>query len=220
MRTKVTLKAGTGERPVALNGGGRTSGKGMVPSKEPDRPGAKSPISLAFLVRRALRPVSGLGTTGKPDDLGAGPAPAGSLADHSTNRLTIQWRMRTFNHMVELDAPRLDSLFHALGDATRRHMLRDLAEGERTVGQLARPFAISLAAASKHIKALESAGLIRREVRGRTHLCRLEPGPLASAHQWLGFYERFWTGRLDVLERLLRSEDERQSAIPEKGDDQ
>ena len=72
-------------------------------------------------------------------------------------------------------------------------MLGELATGERTVGQLAGPFAISLAAASKHIKALENAGLIRREVRGRTHLCRLDPGPLAGAHRWLSFYERFWT---------------------------
>src|SRR5208283_2648889 len=83
--------------------------------------------------------------------------------------------------------------------------------GERTVGELAAPFAISLAAASKHIKALENAGLIRREVRGRTHLCRLNPGPLASAHEWLSFYERFWTNRLDMLERLLRNEDARKS---------
>jgi DNA-binding transcriptional ArsR family regulator len=122
--------------------------------------------------------------------------------------------------MVELETSRLDNVFHALGDATRRRMLRELAGGERTVGQLAEPFAISLAAASKHIKALENAGLIRREVRGRTHLCRLDPGPLASAHQWLSFYERFWAGRLDVLERLLRDEDERQSSTPKKGDDQ
>ena len=113
--------------------------------------------------------------------------------------------------MVELETPQIDSVFHALGDATRRHMLRDLAGGERTVSQLAEPFDMSLAAASKHIKALENAGLIRREVRGRTHLCRLEPGPLASAHQWLGFYERFWTNRLDVLERLLREEDARKA---------
>src|SRR6185312_971493 len=105
--------------------------------------------------------------------------------------------------MVELQAPELDTVFHALGDATRRQMLRDLAGGERSVGQLAQPFAISLAAASKHIQVLERARLIRREVRGRTHLCRLEPGPLASAHQWLGFYERFWNNRLDILERLL-----------------
>lgn len=101
----------------------------------------------------------------------------------------------------------MDAVFHALGDATRRQMLRDLAGGARTVGQLAQPFAISLAAASKHIKALEHAGLIRREVRGRTHVCRLDPGPLAAAHAWLGFYERFWTDRLNVLDHLLRAED-------------
>src|SRR5437667_408851 len=79
---------------------------------------------------------------------------------------------------------------------------------------VAEPFAISLAAASKHIKVLENAGLIRREVRGRTHLCRLDPGPLASAHEWLGFYERFWTSRLDVLEQLLRAEDASKSKKP------
>ena len=101
----------------------------------------------------------------------------------------------------------MNSLFHALGDATRRQMLRDLAAGERTVSELAQPFAMSLAAASKHIKVLEGAGLIRREVRGRTHVCRLEPGPLASAHEWLGFYERFWNSRLDLLEQLLRDDD-------------
>ena len=122
--------------------------------------------------------------------------------------------------MVEHQAAQLDSVFHALGDATRRRMLRDLAGGERTVGQLAQPFAISLAAASKHIKALENAGLIRREVRGRTHLCRLEPEPLATAHEWLSFYERFWTDRLDMLERLLREEDARKSPTPQTGEDQ
>jgi DNA-binding transcriptional ArsR family regulator len=121
--------------------------------------------------------------------------------------------------MVELEKPQLDAVFHALGDATRRRMLRDLAAGERTVGQLAEPFAISFQAASKHVKALENAGLIRREVRGRTHVCRLDPGPLASAHEWLGFYERFWSNRLDVLERLLREEQTRPSQTRKQGDD-
>ncbi len=116
--------------------------------------------------------------------------------------------------MVEQHTPHLDTVFHALGDATRRRMLHDLAGGERTVSQLAEPFAISLAAASKHIKVLENAGMIRREVRGRTHVCRLDPGPLASAHDWLAFYERFWTSRLDALDRLLREEDARKT--PEK----
>ena len=121
--------------------------------------------------------------------------------------------------MVEYTAHQLDTVFHALGDATRRQMLRELAGGERTVGQLAEPFAISLAATSKHIKVLENAGLIRREIRGRTHLCRIDPGPLASAHEWLNFYERFWTDRLDMLERLLREEDARKPPARE-GDDQ
>jgi DNA-binding transcriptional ArsR family regulator len=122
--------------------------------------------------------------------------------------------------MVELEALQLDTVFHALGDATRRRMLRELASGERTVSQLAEPFAMSLAAASKHIKSLEHAGLIRREVRGRTHLCRLDPGPLASAHQWLSFYKRFWTDRLEVLERVLRTEDARKSPTRKRGDHQ
>ena len=85
-------------------------------------------------------------------------------------------------------------------------MLRSLAEGERTVGQLAEPFRMSLAAASKHVKTLEGAGLIRREVRGRMHICRLDPAPLAAADQWLRQYERFWSVRLDRLEALLRDE--------------
>jgi DNA-binding transcriptional ArsR family regulator len=114
--------------------------------------------------------------------------------------------------MVELtDTSSLDAVFHALGDATRRRMLRDLSAGARTVTQLAEPFEMSLAAASKHIKALEGAGLIRREVRGRTHLCHLRPGPLASANDWLAFYKRYWTSHLDTLEQLLRDADARSS---------
>src|SRR5439155_5040942 len=71
---------------------------------------------------------------------------------HSTNRLTDSRRVPIFNYMVELHAAQLDSIFHALGDATRRRMLRALASGELTVGQLAEPFAISFQAASKHIR--------------------------------------------------------------------
>jgi DNA-binding transcriptional ArsR family regulator len=113
--------------------------------------------------------------------------------------------------MVEHESPELNLVFHALGDATRRRMLRNLAEGPRTVTELAEPFAMSLAAASKHIKALEGAGLIRREVRGRTHWCALEARPMAGASQWLEYYERFWTGRLDALEQLLRKDDARKA---------
>jgi DNA-binding transcriptional ArsR family regulator len=113
--------------------------------------------------------------------------------------------------MVENDSPQLDVIFRALGDATRRGMLASLALGERSIGELAEPFAMSFAGASKHVKVLEDAGLVRREVRGRTHICRLEPGPLASADQWLRHYEHFWTGRLDALEQLLRSDDLRKA---------
>lgn len=109
--------------------------------------------------------------------------------------------------MVEREATPINEVFHALGDATRRRMLRDLAAGERTVSELAAPHPISLAAASKHIKVLEKAGLVRREVRWRTHWCRLDARPLAAAHDELSFYARFWTDRIDTLERLLREED-------------
>jgi len=107
--------------------------------------------------------------------------------------------------MVEHDSQTLDTIFHALGDATRRAMLGELAAGQRSVGELAEPFAMSLAAASKHIRVLERAGLIRREIRGRTHVCSLDPAPLMSADQWLGVYRRFWSDRLDTLEALLRA---------------
>ena len=114
--------------------------------------------------------------------------------------------------MVKHDSPRLDTVFHALSDSTRRGMLASLALGDKSVGELAQPFAMSFAGASKHVKVLEEAGLILREVRGRTHVCSLEPGPLASADQWLRHYERFWTGRLDALEQLLREDDARKAA--------
>ena len=105
--------------------------------------------------------------------------------------------------MVELEQPRLDAVFQALSDSTRRRMLGQLAQGERTVGQLAQPYAMSLAAASKHIRALEGAGLIRREVRGRRHICRLEPGPLAEAERWLKQWEKYWDARLDRLQAII-----------------
>lgn len=118
----------------------------------------------------------------------------------------------------------MDTIFHALSDETRRQMLHDLADGERSVTQLAAPHDMSLAAASKHIKVLEKAGLIRREIRWRTHICHLEAAPLKRAHDELAFYERFWTSRLDVLERLLAEEDAQQrkdkdNPNPSHGDD-
>ncbi len=100
----------------------------------------------------------------------------------------------------------MDAVFHALAHTARRDMVCRLAEGELTVGELAEPLTMSLAAASKHVQVLERAGLVRRTVDGRRHVCRLEASPLASASEWLRFYERFWEDRLDGIESLLRAE--------------
>jgi DNA-binding transcriptional ArsR family regulator len=106
-----------------------------------------------------------------------------------------------FNLMVE-DAL-MNNVFHALAHDARRTMLAQLASGDFTFGELAEPFSMSLEAASKHIRVLERAGLVRRTVEGRRHICTLSPAPLASAYSWLRFYERFWNKRLDALEGLF-----------------
>lgn len=84
-------------------------------------------------------------------------------------------------------------------------MVRRLASEEHNVGELAEPFDTSLAAVSKHVKVLERAGLVRRTIQGRTHVCRLDPEPLSDAQEWLRYYERFWNERLDALERELNA---------------
>jgi DNA-binding transcriptional ArsR family regulator len=119
--------------------------------------------------------------------------------------LTIERCAPILNHVVE-DLVGMDAVFHALAHQARREMLRRLDRGDLTVGELAEPLAMSLAAASKHVKVLERAGLVRRTVTGRRHVCRLESGPLASASAWLRFYERHWNERLDALESLLGAE--------------
>jgi DNA-binding transcriptional ArsR family regulator len=126
--------------------------------------------------------------------------------------LTIEVHVSIFNHMVELTSDRLDAVFRALADPTRRSMLRSLARQSRSVGELAEPFEISLAAASKHIKVLEGAGLVQREVQGRTHMCRLDARPLHAGMEWIRHYEQFWNQRLDALDALLRAEDREHAA--------
>jgi DNA-binding transcriptional ArsR family regulator len=120
----------------------------------------------------------------------------------STEWLTNASVPYKLNHMVD-QAAEMDAVFHALANGARRDILARLAEGQHTVGELAEPLTMSLAAASKHIKVLERVGLVRQTVAGRRHVCRLEPIPLASASAWLGYYERHWQGRLDALQALL-----------------
>ncbi len=85
-------------------------------------------------------------------------------------------------------------------------MLASLALGEKSVGELGEPFAMSFAGASKHVKVLESAGLIERRKAGRKQICALRPGPLKDAEDWLRQWERFWSTRLDRLQALVESD--------------
>ncbi len=96
---------------------------------------------------------------------------------------------------------RLDRVFHALADRTRRAMLARLARGPARVGELAAPFAISRPAASKHLKVLERARLVARTVDGRIHRCRLDPDALADVDRWLAHYRVFWSDTLAALAR-------------------
>ncbi len=103
---------------------------------------------------------------------------------------------------------RLDMTFMALADPTRRGMLAALALGERSIGELAQPYAMSFAGASKHVKMLERAGLVSRRKVGRTQMCSLQPEPLAEAERWIAQWERFWTVSLDRLDALLAADKE------------
>ena len=94
---------------------------------------------------------------------------------------------------------RLDLVFRALGDRTRRALLARLAEGTSRVTDLADPFDMSLAAVSKHLKVLERAGLVARTVDGRVHRCSLDAAALRDADAWLEHYRDFWEGTLDAL---------------------
>lgn len=97
----------------------------------------------------------------------------------------------------------LDRVFHALAHPARRRLLSLVARREMTVGELAAPFDISLAAVSKHIKVLEQAGLLQRTEHGRASGCRLDAAALQAADAWLEHYRGFWDGRLDALADYL-----------------
>ncbi len=100
-------------------------------------------------------------------------------------------------------APHLSTTFAALADPTRRAIVARLAQGEATVGELARPFAMSLPAITKHLTVLERAGLIERGRRAQTRPCRLRPAPLHDAADWIATFRRFWEESLDRLEQHL-----------------
>ena len=105
--------------------------------------------------------------------------------------------------MVELSTSALDSVFHALSDGTRRAILRDLLVEGKSVGELAKPYEMSLAAVSKHVQVLERAELVERQRRGQFQIVRLKPKSLRAAQDWLAFYETFWRDQLDSLQAHL-----------------
>jgi DNA-binding transcriptional ArsR family regulator len=111
------------------------------------------------------------------------------------------------NLMVE-HAAVLDRAYAALAHPVRRRMLNRLRDGDARVTELAEPFAMSLAAASKHVGQLERAGLVKRRVVGRDHWIGLEPRPLQDAARWLAVYRPFWERRLDALEDLVAEDDD------------
>jgi DNA-binding transcriptional ArsR family regulator len=104
----------------------------------------------------------------------------------------------------------LDSTFAALSDATRRGILARLATGEASVTELAKPYDMSLPAVSKHLRVLESAGLVARSKDGRVHRCRLEAAPMKSAADWMAHYRQFWEAQLDSLQRYLENSTEKE----------
>jgi DNA-binding transcriptional ArsR family regulator len=110
------------------------------------------------------------------------------------------------NQMVEYQRNELDAVYGALSHPVRRSLLEHLMPRGAKVTELAAPYPMSLAAVSKHIRVLESAGLVRRAIIGREHQLVLEPSPLMSASTWLDSYRRFWEDRLVLLEARLRQE--------------
>ena len=105
----------------------------------------------------------------------------------------------------------LDRTFQALADPTRRGMLANLALGDKSIGELGEPFRMTFAGASKHVRVLESAGLIERRKAGRRQICTLKAGPLAEAERWLRQWEKFWTVRLDRLEAAIERDKQKEN---------
>ena len=98
----------------------------------------------------------------------------------------------------------LDHIFSALADPTRRAIVARLAQGDATVGELAKPFEISLPAISRHLKILEDAALISNERDGKHRRCRLEREALSGVAEWIDFQRSFWNGSFDRLEARFK----------------
>lgn len=106
---------------------------------------------------------------------------------------------------------RLDAVFSALADPTRRRIVERLAKGSLTVGEIATGFSISQPGISKHVRILEECGLLERHVNGRVHRCTIAPGPIQAVSEWAEKQRRFWGGVLDRLGNTLDESSKRRS---------
>ncbi len=104
-----------------------------------------------------------------------------------------------------MNSDQLDATFAALANPTRRAILAHLARGEATVNALAEPFEMSLPAISKHIRVLESAGLITRTRDAQFRPCKLEPKPLEEVAHWTDQYRHIWDARFDVMNNVIQA---------------
>lgn len=116
--------------------------------------------------------------------------------------------LRTINDMVNDLSERLDTIFFALADPTRRAILERLAHGEASGTELAAPFSISVPAISKHLRVLEHADLILHRKDGRTHRFRLDANAMREAAVWLEHYRQFWEAQFDSLDTYLQTTSE------------
>ena len=97
----------------------------------------------------------------------------------------------------------VEDVFRAIAAPTRRALLDALADGDRSAGDLGRPFRISQPGLSQHLRVLREVGLVKERREGRRRIYRLNPRPLRRVHAWVAAYERFWRRRLDALEQYL-----------------
>lgn len=155
----------------------------------------------------------------RPD--GSSNRPPGRSGQKTLNQMVDKYLPADkLNHMVSDFSPILDRAFHALAHPARRAILRSLAHQERNLSELAAPLSMSFPAASKHVRVLERAGLVRRRVVGRTHICRLVGKPLEETERWLEAFRRSWERnflRLDALLDQMKAAEEDAGGRNEKG---
>ena len=165
-----------------------------VSDRHAEMTGAGVSVSRPTTAAGATRPFS-TSTTGRRHATTS----CGEMATDTTLTQTVQHGI--LNYMVQ--QRRLDNVFHALSDPTRRSILETLGRGTATVTELSEPFEISLTAIKKHLHVLEQAGLVTTEKLGRSRHCRLGTERLDDAMAWISFYQRLWEHRLDGLDAYL-----------------